>query len=151
MVKVLCYKSEGRWFDPSWCHSSDRTTALGSTQPLTEISTRSISWGKGGRCVRLATLPPSCAVITKSDDLFPSRISTKTVHLLTGVPCTATFSAPLALRDLLVLLITEHNKLLSYFFTMTQQLLLASRSHSDTPHSIRLPWTADQPDEVTST
>ena len=18
-VKVLCYKSEGRWFDPSWC------------------------------------------------------------------------------------------------------------------------------------
>ena len=19
MVKVLCYKSEGRWFDPSWC------------------------------------------------------------------------------------------------------------------------------------
>ena len=20
VVKVLCYKSEGRWFDPSWCH-----------------------------------------------------------------------------------------------------------------------------------
>ena len=20
MVKALCYKSEGRWFDPSWCH-----------------------------------------------------------------------------------------------------------------------------------
>jgi len=20
MVKVLCYKSEGRWFEPSWCH-----------------------------------------------------------------------------------------------------------------------------------
>ena len=19
VVKVLCYKSEGRWFDPSWC------------------------------------------------------------------------------------------------------------------------------------
>jgi len=19
-VKVLCYKSEGRWFDPNWCH-----------------------------------------------------------------------------------------------------------------------------------
>jgi len=29
--------------------------ALGSTQPLTEVSTRSISWGKGGRCVRLTT------------------------------------------------------------------------------------------------
>jgi len=29
--------------------------ALRSTQPLTEMSTRSISWGKGGRCIRLTT------------------------------------------------------------------------------------------------
>jgi hypothetical protein len=43
--------------------------ALGSTQPLTEMSTRSISWGKGGRCVRLATLPLSCAVVMKSGNL----------------------------------------------------------------------------------
>ena len=28
---------------------------------LTEMSTRNISWGKGGRCVGLTTLPPSCA------------------------------------------------------------------------------------------
>jgi hypothetical protein len=42
---------------------------LGSTQPLTEMSTRCISWGKGGRCVRLTTLPPSCAVVMKSGDL----------------------------------------------------------------------------------
>jgi len=39
--------------------------ALGSTQPLTEMSTRNISWWGGGRkvgrCVRLTTLPPSCA------------------------------------------------------------------------------------------
>ena len=35
--------------------------ALWLTQPLTEMSTRNISWGgKGGRCVGL-TLPPSCA------------------------------------------------------------------------------------------
>jgi len=34
---------------------SDRTMALGSTQPLTEMSTRGTSWGKGGRCVRLTT------------------------------------------------------------------------------------------------
>jgi hypothetical protein len=39
-----------------------RTMALGSTQPLTQMSTRSILWGgKGGRCVGLTTLPPSCA------------------------------------------------------------------------------------------
>jgi len=42
--------------------------ALGSTQSLTETSTRSISWGKGGRRVRL-TLPPSCAVVMKSGNL----------------------------------------------------------------------------------
>jgi hypothetical protein len=51
VVKVLRYKSEGRWFDPKWCqffidvNPSDGTTALGSTQPLTEMSTRRISWG----------------------------------------------------------------------------------------------------------
>ena len=43
--------------------------ALGSTQLLTE-NARSISWGgKGSRYVRLTTLPPSCAVVTKSGDL----------------------------------------------------------------------------------
>ena len=26
-------------------------------------------WGKGGQCVRLTTLPPSCAVVTKSGNL----------------------------------------------------------------------------------
>jgi len=40
--------------------------ALGSMQPLTEMSTRSVSWGKGGGCVKLTTLPPSCAVVMKS-------------------------------------------------------------------------------------
>jgi len=35
--------------------------ALGLTQPPTEMSTRNISWVKGGRCVGLTTLPPPCA------------------------------------------------------------------------------------------
>jgi len=35
---------------------------LGLTQPLWERNTRNISWGgKGGLCVGLTTLPPSCA------------------------------------------------------------------------------------------
>ena len=42
---------------------SCRTMALGSTQPLIEMNTTNISWGKGGRCVGLTTLPPSCAVV----------------------------------------------------------------------------------------
>jgi len=33
------------------------------------MSTRSISWGKGCPCVRLTTLPPSCAVVMKSGNL----------------------------------------------------------------------------------
>jgi hypothetical protein len=52
VVKVLRYKSEGRWFDPRCVmeylidiNPSDHTMALGSTQPLTEMSTRCISWG----------------------------------------------------------------------------------------------------------
>jgi hypothetical protein len=35
--------------------------ALGSTTDVTEMSTRNISWGKGGRCVGMTTLPPSHA------------------------------------------------------------------------------------------
>jgi hypothetical protein len=53
VVKVLRYKSEGCWLDSRccvigvfhWHNPSDRTMALGSTQPLTETNTRSISWG----------------------------------------------------------------------------------------------------------
>jgi len=40
---------------------SDRTMALGSTQPLVKMSTRNIPGGKGGQCMRLKTLAPSCA------------------------------------------------------------------------------------------
>jgi hypothetical protein len=49
-----------------WHNSSCRNMALGSTQPLTEMSTRNISWGKGGRCVGLKTLLPSCADFLKT-------------------------------------------------------------------------------------
>ena len=50
VVKVLRYKSEGSIPDGvigifHWHNPSDRTLALGSTQPLTEMSTRGISWG----------------------------------------------------------------------------------------------------------
>jgi hypothetical protein len=66
LVEALRYKLEGRRFDSRWSHwnfsLTGRTVALGSTEPLTEMSTRNISWGgKGGRCIELTTLSPSCA------------------------------------------------------------------------------------------
>ena len=46
-----------------WHNPSDRTMALGLNQPLTDMSTRS------KECVRLTTLPPSCAAVMKSGNL----------------------------------------------------------------------------------
>jgi hypothetical protein len=46
LVEALRYKPEGRAFDSRWCHNpSGRNMALGPTHPLTEMSTRNISWG----------------------------------------------------------------------------------------------------------
>ena len=64
LVEALRYQPEGRGFDSRgyhWHNPSGRTMVPGLTQPLTEMSTRNISRGdKGGRCVALTTLPPSC-------------------------------------------------------------------------------------------
>jgi hypothetical protein len=52
VVEALRYNPEGRGFDSRWCHwnfswdnTSGRTMGLRSTQPLTEMNTRNISWG----------------------------------------------------------------------------------------------------------
>jgi len=56
LVETLRYKPEDRGFDSQWCLLKFLIDlALGSTQTLTEMG------GKGGRCVGLTTLPPSCA------------------------------------------------------------------------------------------
>ena len=55
---------------------SGRTMALVSTQPLTEMSTRNISWGGGGkdgRCVGLTTLLSSRADCLKIREPQPPR------------------------------------------------------------------------------
>jgi len=55
---------------------------LGLTQPRTEMSTRNISLrGKGGRCIGLATLPPSCADCLESRE--PQH--TGTLRVLPGL------------------------------------------------------------------
>jgi len=46
LVKTLRYRPEGRGFDPLWCHNPIvGIMALGSTQLLTEMSTRNVSCG----------------------------------------------------------------------------------------------------------
>ena len=71
LVEALRYKPEGRGFEFRWGHwdfslRSSCTMARGSSQLLTEIIARGFSLaGKGGRCVGLTTLPPSCAVDLK--------------------------------------------------------------------------------------
>ena len=65
LVEALSYKVAGSIPDGviglfHWHNSSGRTLALGPTQPLTKMSTS--PGGKGGRCVILTTLPPSCAI-----------------------------------------------------------------------------------------
>jgi len=55
-----------------WHDTFGHIMTLGSTQSLTEISTRNISErGKGGRYVGLTTLPPSCNDCLEIYDLQP--------------------------------------------------------------------------------
>jgi hypothetical protein len=63
----LCYKAEGRWFESRmrWIffnvsNPSSRTMALGSTQPLTEMSTRNLPGGKKRPAHRADNLAANC-------------------------------------------------------------------------------------------
>jgi hypothetical protein len=73
LVEALCYKPEGRGIDSRWCQWNFSLTY--SFQPHYGPGVNSASnrnehqeyflGGKGGRCVGLKTLLPSCAVCLK--------------------------------------------------------------------------------------
>jgi hypothetical protein len=54
----------------NWPKPTSRTMAMGSIQPLTEMSTRKFPGGKGSRSAGLTTLPPS--VSRMSENVGPS-------------------------------------------------------------------------------
>ena len=69
LVEVLRYKPEGRGFDSPWCHWNFSLTqsfrphygpGVDSASNRNEYQEYFLE-GKGGRCVGLTTLPPSCA------------------------------------------------------------------------------------------
>jgi hypothetical protein len=65
VVKVLRYKSEGRWFDSRWCRWNFSLTygpGVDSASNRNEYQEYFLG-GKGGRCVRLTNLPLSRAVV----------------------------------------------------------------------------------------
>jgi hypothetical protein len=70
LVEALCYKPEVRGFDSrwdywifNWPNSSSRTMALGSIQPLTEMSTRNLPGGKGRPTRKADNLTANCEPI----------------------------------------------------------------------------------------
>jgi len=66
MAKVLCYKSEGRWLDSSWSQwifHWHKILPWGRLSLYQKWVKGAFPGGKGGRCVRLTTLPLSCAVV----------------------------------------------------------------------------------------
>jgi hypothetical protein len=76
VVEALCYETEDRGiaaryggFCSNLPNSSGRIMALGSTQSLTEMSTRNLKKNspglKGGRRIGLTTLPPYVSRLSK--------------------------------------------------------------------------------------
>jgi len=69
LFEALRYKAEGRGFDTRWCLWSFSLTksfqphygpGVDSASNINEYQEYFLG-GKGGRCVKLTTLPPSCA------------------------------------------------------------------------------------------
>jgi hypothetical protein len=81
LVAAIFYKPEVACSIPNeitafshWPNPPSRTMALGSTHPLAEMSTRSFLWLKGGRRVRLTSLPSVRQLLRKCGNLDVSEL-----------------------------------------------------------------------------
>jgi hypothetical protein len=82
LVEALCHKQEGRGCDSRWrgffctCpNPSSRTMALGSTQPLTEMSTRNLPGSKGRPARKADNLTAIC-----EPNIYRKNVGASTFH-----------------------------------------------------------------------
>jgi hypothetical protein len=90
--------------------------ALGSTQPLTEMSTKRIFWGdKGGRCVRLTTyhhpvpLSWNLGTLTSWNPLGHSRPVTGLLYLLFTMPPVNYVRKPSTIITIIIIYWHDHS------------------------------------------
>jgi hypothetical protein len=110
VVKALCYKPEGHGFETQTGEGnffnlptlSGRITALESTQPLTEMSTRNLPRDKGWPACKANNSPPSmsllsrqCEILNISQPYRPSRPVTGIALLLVILPAALGWPQPL--------------------------------------------------------
>jgi len=92
--------------------------ALGSTQPLVKMSTGNIPGGKGGRCVRLTTSPPSCA---ECHEIWQPKAPG------------SLWATPGRLQDSFIILIQFHTSVISLTHFFRSILIVYSTFHHDLP------------------
>jgi hypothetical protein len=93
LVEALRYKPEGRGFFSRWCHWNFSLTFWPHYDPGVDSASNRNEYqeyflgGKGGRCVWLMTLPPSCAGYLEVLEASTSWNHQSLCRPVGGLPC----------------------------------------------------------------